>query len=221
MRLLVVDAALVCANVALVEDDRVVAARFSAERTGLAGQLPVMLVEVLGEAGLRVEDCDGIAVTVGPGSFTGIRAALALGEGLALASGKTLVPVSVGEAMHQALPHLGVRRLWTAIDSRRGHVFVETDEGCASLAVGELPRPEGPVAVAGDAAIEVTARLAARGYNVMLTDARRPTPRAIAAAAGLRMRGELPVRGVAPVYVDPPEARLPAGGLRPAPVSPP
>ena len=71
MRLLVVDAALACANVALVEDDRVVAARFSAERTGLAGQLPVMLVEVLGEAGLRVEDCDGIAVTVGRGALPG------------------------------------------------------------------------------------------------------------------------------------------------------
>ena len=217
-RILVLDAALAGANVAVIEGDQVVAARHSTERNGMAGQLPVMLVDVLAEAGLGVADCDAIAVTVGPGSFTGIRAALALAEGLAAGAGKQVVPVTVGEALHQALPHLGARTLWTAIDSRRGQVYLETDQACVSLPLAELPKPAGPVAVAGDASIEVMARLAARNYNVMLTDARQPSPRAIAAAALLRLEGLLPARDAAPVYVDAPEAKLPAGGLRPAPV---
>jgi tRNA A37 threonylcarbamoyladenosine modification protein TsaB len=213
MRLLVLDAALACATAALLEGDRVLAVRSFTERTGLAVQLPLMLVEILAETGLRVEDCDG--------SFTGIRTALALAEGLARASGRKLAPVTVGEALHQALPHLGKRDLWTATLSRRGHVFIETDQTCLSLPLTELPRPAGPLAVAGNAAIEVTARLAARGHNVMLTDARHPSPRAIAAAARLRLEGGLPARSAAPLYVDPPEAKLPAGGLRPTPAPPP
>jgi tRNA threonylcarbamoyl adenosine modification protein YeaZ len=219
MRLLVLDAALARANVALIDHDEIVAARESLERMGLAGQLPVMLAEVLAESGLGVADMDAIAVTVGPGSFTGIRAALALAEGLALASNKPLIPVTVGEALHQALPHLGARRLWSAIHSRRGHVFIETDEGCLSLALTDVPRPGYAVAVAGDASIEVTASLAARNVNVMLTNARHPSPRAIAAAAVLRFQEVLPPRDAAPLYIDPPEAKPPAGGLRPEPAA--
>ena len=219
MRILVLDAALACANVALVEQDHIIAARHSAEKTGLAGQLPVMLAELLAEAGATIGGLDAIAVTIGPGSFTGIRAALALAEGLSLASGTKIIPVTIGEAMHQALPHLGVRTLWTAINSRRGHLFLETDAGCLSLPFDALPRPEGPVAIAGDASIEVTARLAAINRNVMLTDARHPSVRAIAAAALLRHEQTLPPREAAPLYVDPPEAKLPTGGLRPPPAT--
>lgn len=215
--LLVLDAALACAHVALVADDHVLAERRSAGRFGMAGQLPVMLNEILAESGRGIADCAAIAVTVGPGSFTGIRAALALAEGLALAANKPLLPVTVGEAMHSALPHLGARQLWVATASRRGHVFLETDETCLSLPIEALPRPNRPVAVAGDAAIEVTGWLAAKGGNVMLTDARYPSARAIAAAATLRAQGHLPPRDCAPLYIDPPEAKLPAGGLRPAP----
>ena len=53
-----------------------------------------------------------------------------------------------------------------------------------SVALDALPRPTGPVAVAGDAAFEVAARLAARGADVMLTDARLPLARHVAAVGG-------------------------------------
>jgi len=52
---------------------------------------------------------------------------------------------------------------------------------------------------------------------VMLTDARRPLPRHIALAGQARHAGRLAPLAAQPLYVDPPEARLPAGGLRPAP----
>jgi hypothetical protein len=71
--------------------------------------------------------------------------------------------------------------------------------------------------LAGDAAPAVAAWLAARDIDVMLTDARMPIARHIAVVAERRLAGALPPLTAQPLYVDPPEARLPAGGLRPPP----
>ena len=71
--------------------------------------------------------------------------------------------------------------------------------------------------MAGDAAAAVAARLAARDADVMLTDARLPIARHVAVAAERRLRGELQPLPAQPLYVDPPEARLPAA--RPAPAA--
>ena len=61
-------------------------------------------------------------------------------------------------------------------------------------------------------------RLAARDVDVMLTDARLPIVRHVAVVAERRFQGELRPLPAQPLYVDPPEARLPAAGLRPPPV---
>jgi hypothetical protein len=64
----------------------------------------------------------------------------------------------------------------------------------------------------------VAARLAARGTDTMLTTARLPQPLQVAAIGLRRHQGALPPLPPVPLYVDAPEAKLPAGGLRPAPV---
>jgi hypothetical protein len=107
--------------------------------------------------------------------------------------------------------------LWVVTDSRRGHIFLERDGEVVSLAVEALPVPTGKVAIAGSAAPHVAARLAAAEVNVMLTDARFPLPRHIALIAARRHARLLPSRPAQPLYVDPPEARPPAGGARPPP----
>lgn len=185
---------------------------------GHAALLPVMTEAVLDEARLSAGDLDLVAVTVGPGSFTGIRAALALAHGIALAAGVPVVGVTVGEALADALPHLGHRSLWSVIDSRRGRVFLERSGDVVAVPLDALPMPEGGVALAGDAAPAVAARLAARDIDVMLTDARLPMVRHVAVVAEQQFAGQRPARAAQPLYVDPPEARLPAGGLRPPPV---
>lgn len=217
-RILTLDSALARCAAAVVQDDHVLAEQQEELRRGQAARLPVMVQAVLQAAELTADDLDLIAVTVGPGSFTGIRAGLALAHGLALAAGRKLVGVSVGEALAEALPPLPGRTLWSAIDSRRGRVFLERAGDVAAFLLDSLPDPPGPLALAGDAAIEVAARLAARGRDVMLTGARLPAPLPIARAACRRARGELPARAAQPLYVDPPEVRLPPGGLRPPPV---
>jgi tRNA threonylcarbamoyl adenosine modification protein YeaZ len=223
MRILVLDSALARCTAAVVADDAVIAVRGEAREQGHEAVLPVMARDVLEEAAVReIADVDLIAVTVGPGSFTGIRAALALAHGFGLAFGVPVVGVTVGEAIADGFPHLGDRALWIVTNSRRGRVFLEPgggegSAGITSFAVDEVPSPPGKVAIAGSAALPIAARLAARGINVMLTDARFPLPRHIAVVAARRLAGELPPLPAQPLYIDPPEARLPAGGLRPPP----
>ena len=222
MRILALDAALARCSAAVVVDDAVAASQLAPVGEGAAGRgqaalLPGLAEAVLTEAGLTAAELDLVAVTVGPGSFTGIRAGLALAHGIALAANIPVIGVTIGEALAEALPRLGGRMLWSAIDSRRGRVFLERNDGIEAFALDDLPHPGRAVAIAGNAAVAVAARLAARGGDVMLSDARLPQIRHVALAAAKRWRGELPARAPLPVYVDPPEAKLPAGGLRPAP----
>src|SRR5271166_4542504 len=218
MKLLALDAALARCSAAVVADDVVLAERRQDGGRAQASLLPAMVREVLRAASARVHDLDGVCVTVGPGSFTGLRAALALAHGLAMGGGRPVVGVTVAEALADSLPRLGGRALWTAIDSRRGRVFLDIGGSVSAFALDALPAASGRIAVCGDAGIAVAARLAARGDDVMLTDARLPLPRHVAVVGGVRLRGAIAPLAAQPLYVDPPEAKLPAGGLRPAPV---
>jgi tRNA threonylcarbamoyl adenosine modification protein YeaZ len=215
MLILALDSALGGRSVGVVADGALAAGLSLAEGDGPS--LPEMAQAVLDRAGAAAGALGLIAVTVGPGRFTGIRAALALAHGIGASTGAPVVGVTVGEAIADAFPRLGRRRLLVATDSRRGRVFLERDGRAEGFALDELPAEREPVAVAGDAAPAVAAWLAGRGGDVMLLDARAPMPRHVALAALARLRGELPVREAQPLYVDPPAASLPAGGLRPPP----
>ncbi len=217
MLVLALDSALARCSAAVVVDGELRATRQNDAGRGYADLLPGMAAAVLAEAAVAATALDLVAVTVGPGSFTGIRAGLSLAHGIALAAGVPVIGVTVGEALAGGLPHIGRRHLWAAIDTRRGRVFLERGGVLAACALEDLPAAGAPVAVAGDAAVAVAARLAARGDDVMLTDARWPLPRHVAAAAAARHRGTLPPLAPQPLYIDPPEARPPARGLRPPP----
>lgn len=217
MLILAIDGALQRCSTGLVADGALRAARHSAGGLGHATTLPVMAQEVLAEAGIVASALDAVAVTVGPGSFTGLRAALALAEGLALAAGCPAIGVTVGEAMAEGLPHLGGRTLWSVIDSRRGRVFLERAGMVEAMALDDLPATAERLALAGDAARQAASWLAARGVDVMLTNAILPQPRWVAAAAARRLAGELPPRPALPLYVDPPEVRSARTPPRPPP----
>ena len=215
-RILAIDAALRRASVTLVEGDRVRASRSATLETGLADMLAVWVDECLTEGRIAVSALDAIAVTVGPGSFTGLRAAIALAQGLGLAAGVPVHGMSMTEAFGAAFPTLH-RPLWIALTARRGRFFLERDGHAEAFDDGDVPAPDRPIALAGDRAGEVAAILAARGHDVMLTDARFCSGAAIAAALRHLVAGGHALRPAAPLYVDPPEAKLPASGLRPPP----
>jgi tRNA threonylcarbamoyladenosine biosynthesis protein TsaB len=105
------------------------AERYEARTGGHAERLMPMVAEVMEEAGLAFADLDRIAVTVGPGTFTGVRGGVAAARGLALASGLPVVTAtSLAVMAHGARERLGARRpevLAVAVDARRGMVYLE------------------------------------------------------------------------------------------------
>lgn len=186
---------------------------------GGAESMPAACTALLAECGWRPGDLDLIAAVIGPGSFTGLRAALALAHGLALGAGCDLVGVTSGEAMAPDLrQEAGADRAALCLSvARRGRIFVEQDGAVRAHAVADYALPPGRLLLAGDAAADI---LAARGdgrSDIVLSRLTVPDSGMIARAALARRESGLPARDVLPLYVDPPEARLPAAGLRPAP----
>lgn len=217
MQVLTIDAALGRRSAGIIADKAVLFERREAAERGEPGALAALVESVLAHTGVTIEQLDAVAVTVGPGSFTGLRSAIALAVGLGLGSARPVIGVRVHEALEAAATRRGARGFWSAIDSKRGSVFLDQGAGPAACALDALPRPVSPVAIGGDAAIAVAARLLARGNPAMLTDSRLPTPWAIATVARARLTGMLAPLAAEPLYVDPPEARPPATGQRPPP----
>lgn len=200
MRLLVLDAALSRCLAALVENGRCLALREALGPHGQAAALPPLVEALMGEG------FDAIAVGIGPGSFTGLRTAIALAEGLAAGRGVPLVGVSTGEALAGLSPH----PVWACTENRRGGLFLEcfapgavTEGPVLSLAEAALPAPSVLTWLAGDGAPRAAARLRARGAAVALGAARRVEALPLAAVALRRLRGEIPPRPALPLYVDP------------------
>jgi tRNA threonylcarbamoyladenosine biosynthesis protein TsaB len=217
MRILALDSAVARCSATIVAGGEVIAGYQQDLERGHASVLPIMARDCLRDSGVEAADLDLIAVTVGPGSFTGIRGGVALAQGIGAAAGRPVIGVTVGEALAESLPQLGGRTLWCAVTSRRGRIFLEIGDKVVSLALTELPNPSRPVAIAGGAADDVASRLAARGVNVMLTDARLPLGRHIAQVAERRLLGTIRLLPAEPLYVDPPEAKLPNGKPPPFP----
>ena len=202
IRILTLDAATSTCSAGIVEDDTLIE-RVEGDLTALPS-----LVEAL--FGAHGRGIDLVAVTVGPGSFTGLRASIALAHGIGIAADVPVVGVTIGAALAD-----GSTPIWTAIDSKRGRVFLERDGAIESVALDRLPLPTGPVALAGDAALLVGEALSGRGATISLHDPALPEPLGIARAAS-RATNRSRTVPAQPVYVDPPAAR-PGPPGRPAP----
>ncbi len=190
----------VCA-VALLDGDRVVAARQTDTPRAHAARLAPMIAEVLAEAAVPARELTTIAVSVGPGSFTGLRIGIGTATGLALATGADLVPVPTLDALVLAAREAGVAGpLVAVVPSRRGEVFAGGDGSAPrALAVERLAEEAGRArAVVGPAADSLTASL-----SIAIT-VHQVIPSAVAVGRWARLHGH-PVApdAVAPLYVQP------------------
>jgi len=218
MMLLAIDGALARCSVALLAQGEVLAEASAEAARGHPSLLPRFAAGVLARAGVGAGALDAVAVGVGPGGFTGLRAAIALAEGIARAAGRPLIGVTTGEALLAALP-AGLRRgriVWAAVDNRRGRAVVERFVVDAVMpgppeviALNVLPATTGPILVVGDAAEAVAAALHAAGVDAEAWPG-LPSAAAVGAVAALRLAGSLPGRGAAPLYAEPPAVSTPA-----------
>ena len=199
MLVLTLDAAGDGCSAGLVRDGVMVAERSAAGRS--VAMLPGLVQAVLAGAAP-----DRVVVTVGPGSFTGVRAALALAKGLGLGFGVPVHGVTAGAALRAATP--SARPVWVVIDSRPG-------AGCSwMMAPVSAPWrsmrcrcPAGPWRWPATRLRRRARRLRPGAAMSRCSQPGAPTPAGIAAA---------PRGAPLPLYVDAPEAR-PNAAPRPAP----
>ena len=201
MTVLVIETATAACSVALLDGDRVVAARHELVGRGHAERLVPMIGELLAEAGQNRADL--IQVDCGPGSFTGIRVGLAAARGLALAWG---VPVTGFSAL--ALIAVTAKEdVGVAIAGGHGELVVQRFDHAPFAAVDELRslRPE--------AAAEVIRNDLVLGSGAEALVAARGTGRAEAAfpnAADARLLPPDLVRlAPTPLYGRAPDAKIP------------
>ncbi len=123
MRILSIETATAVCAAALIEDKNVIAERFSEEPRAHSENIVKFVEYVFQLSGSRLRDVDVIAVSAGPGSFTGLRIGVSVAKGLAFAAGKPLTAVPTLEALARN-SRAGRGELVVAmIDARRDEVF--------------------------------------------------------------------------------------------------
>lgn len=122
MRVLGLDTATWTASVGLIDGDTELVERSLAVTGSHARTLLPMIEETLAAAGMDLRDLDLLAVSIGPGSFTGLRIGLSVAKGLGWASGIPLVGVPTLEALaHAAAPRPGL--ICPVLDARKREVY--------------------------------------------------------------------------------------------------
>ena len=177
-----------------------------------------MVAEAMAQAGVAFDALGLVAVTIGPGSFTGLRVGLAFAKGLALALGVPCVGVGTLEALAASEGQAGF--VAAVVDARRGQIYLQAfidgravmapDALAPEIAAARLAElwPGGPATVVGSGAGLVSGVLPQARVSDRLT----ADPAAVARAA-LRLKNPYPPPK--PLYLRAPDARLP-GGLLPA-----
>ncbi len=122
MRLVTIETSTPLEDVAVVEDGRIIARERRTAGRGHAEELIGAVAAVLDRAGAALRDLDAIAVSIGPGRFTGLRVGLATAKGLSCASGVAVVPVETLRALARSA-ETTTGLVCPALDARRGEVY--------------------------------------------------------------------------------------------------
>ncbi len=217
MKTLAVDTALGACSVAVLSGDTTLAHRFVLMDRGHAEALAPMVQDAMIEAGLGFTALERLAVTTGPGTFTGQRVGLAFMRGLRVALKKPLIGVTTLQAMGAAAMAEGKTDAAAALhDAKRGEVYFAltdlhgpvTEPQIALLddAVAQMQalHPKTPLALAGTASEAAAAlwKLDIRQTTIRFPDALWVARLALSMAE--------PHGAPKPLYLRPPDAKLPA-----------
>lgn len=194
---------------------------------GHAEALVPMVGAVLGAAGIGLADLTRIGVTVGPGTFAGLRVGLSAARGFALAHATDLVGVSTLEAVAVTLPDpepdTPLRAGVIAFDARNDEVYLQVVDPLGTLVVApsvvDLSTaadavPEGPVTLTGSGAPKLAEALAALGRktDIALAPEEDWAPKVEWIARLALVAPDDRVGPPSPLYLRPPDAKLPGAG---------
>lgn len=207
MLILAIDTALTACSLAIVRDGETLVSRIEPMARGQAERLAPMVEDAMAQARISFGALDRIAVTRGPGAFTGLRVGLAFARGLALALDKPCVGLSTLEVLAAAANR---PRVIAAI-SVAGSLFVGAWEGrheviapCKTDIETLLHKLEGPWAVTGSGATDILAARPDWEHVVQTT----PDPVILAYLAN---QADPATHLPAPLYLRGVDAKLPGG----------
>jgi tRNA threonylcarbamoyladenosine biosynthesis protein TsaB len=218
MRLLAIDTALEACSVGVVANGKTVM-RSEIIGRGHAEILMGMIEDELREAALTVADLDRIAVTVGPGSFTGLRVGIAAARGLALVLGKPAVGIGTlavhaeearaARGLHPALAVIAAGRgeIYGAVYAADGRETLTAQAGSPEVFAAEVT--DGML-IAGSGADLI---LAALPMDSKAEVAHRHSAPDIAALCRLALAAPAPTAAPRPLYLRAPDAK-PQGSAR-------
>ena len=169
MKILSLDTAMAACSVAIIDTDepQPLAAAFSAMERGHAEALAPMTADVLKAAGLTLSAIDRIAVTIGPGTFTGVRIGLSFAKGLGLA--RALPVIGIDSLSAIAANECADAPLLVVADARNGEVYAASFDAARKLvsgprvttaaeAVTDMPEGSLVIGTAAKAVVEATGR---------------------------------------------------------------
>jgi tRNA threonylcarbamoyladenosine biosynthesis protein TsaB len=185
MRVLAIDTALEACSAAVLDTEQggILASESIPMARGHAEALMPLIARVMSEAMLEFLELDRIAVTVGPGSFTGLRVGVSAARGIALASGKPAVGLTTLAAF--AAPYIAaddVTPLAAAIDARNNQVYMQLfgtggrtliQPRLATLRDAVRAAAVGPARLVGSAAAMMAAAWPAKERRPTIVDAAR------------------------------------------------
>jgi tRNA threonylcarbamoyladenosine biosynthesis protein TsaB len=119
---LALDTATEACSAALLRGDEMIG-RFSEGGLSHARRILGMVDAVLEEAGMTLSMLDGIAASIGPGAFTGVRISVAVAQGLAFGAGLPVVAVTTLEALASGILNRGAAGALACLDARMGEVY--------------------------------------------------------------------------------------------------
>lgn len=222
MKILAIETATRCQGVAILEETKILAERVHGECASHTRLLLPTIDELLQSLQLTLRNMDGLAVSMGPGSFTGLRVGLSTAMAMRLATGLPIVGVSTLEALSWNVR--GIKgRICPIIRSRVGEVYWAQFEWCgdelhrlAQDLVGSLEQCAGsitdPVMVLGDGwEVNKTGLTTLLGSRAIAVDQEKQQPSAASVARAseqqFRVKNFLPV-GASPTYVLPSQAEV-------------
>jgi tRNA threonylcarbamoyladenosine biosynthesis protein TsaB len=230
MKILALETSTLAGGAAVLDGDRVVGAVLLNIALTHSERLMAMVDRLLADCGLTVRQLEALAVSVGPGSFTGLRVGVAAVKGLALATGLRVAAVPTLDAMAAAVP-FSPAAVCPVLAARKGEVYVSLyrwREGnmvrmwdyLALPPAEAAARIETPVVLLGDAAAACR-ELMPRAADAWLAPPAQQVPSAVLVGQlGHRalQAGEYAcVDDLVPIYLRPSEVELGArGGTRPS-----
>jgi tRNA threonylcarbamoyladenosine biosynthesis protein TsaB len=216
MIILGLDTCLDACSAAVLEDGQVCATASHPMGRGHQEAIAPLVKDLMAQAGLDFSGLDRVGVTIGPGSFTGLRVGLAFAKGLGAALAVPVVGVGTLAALAEPLSE---DLVFAVIDARRGQVYLQAfaqgrslmapdalDVDTAAARIAELSAGRQAVLAGSGAALLAELMPGARLIGAPACD-----PAAVARLAAAQSSPSIP----RPLYLRAPDARLPGGAPGP------